>query len=331
MKWKVLVSAPYMLPALDEFRPRLGAEGVEVITTRVRERLSEEELLPVVGTIDGAICGDDRFTDRVMRQAPRLRVISKWGTGIDSIDLDAAARLGIRVCNTPNAFTDPVADSAIGYMLCFARHIPWMDRDIRRGRWAKPEAMSLGECTLGLIGVGNIGRAVARRARAFGMTILGVDPIVPPGSFLGETGMRMTALPEALAESDFISLHCDLNPTSHHLIGRAELAAMRPTARLINTARGPLVDEPALVEALREGRIAGAALDVFEVEPLPTESPLRGLDCCLFAPHNANSGHAARRRVHESTIANLLKGLREVRRPCARASEEINESSAVGV
>src|SRR5262249_12665632 len=314
MKWRVLVSAPYMLPELEKFRSRLEAEGVEIITTPVNERLSEEELLPLVATIDGAICGDDRFTERVLRKAPRLKVISKWGTGIDSIDTSAAAKLGIRVCNTPNAFTDPVADTALGYILCFARRLPWMDQDIRRGLWTKPDAISLQECVLGVVGVGNIGKAVVRRARAFGMTVLGTDPAPVPASFVAETGLRLAPLRVLLEEADFISLHCDLNPTSFHLIVRDELSAMRSAAYLINTARGPIVDEPALVHALRERRIAGAALDVFEVEPLPADSPLRAMDNCLLAPHNANCGLAARSRVHDSTINNLLRGLREVER-----------------
>jgi D-3-phosphoglycerate dehydrogenase len=311
MKWRVLISAPYMLPELDKFRPRLEAEDVEIVTTRVNERLGEEELLPLVGTIDGAICGDDRFTERVLRKAPRLKVISKWGTGIDSIDTGAASKLGIRVYNTPNAFTDAVADTALGYIICFARRLPWMDQDIRRGLWSKPDAVSLRECVLGVVGVGNIGKAVARRARAFGMTTLGTDPVPPPASFIAETGLRLVPLRTLLEEADFVSLHCDLNPTSWRLIGRDELAVMRPSAYLINTARGPLIDEPALIGALSERRIAGAALDVFEVEPLPAQSPLRAIDRCLLAPHNANSSLAARRLVHESTIANLFRGLRE--------------------
>lgn len=314
MKWRVLISAPYMLPVLEEFRPRLEAEGVEILSVDVRERLSEVELLPLVGKIDGVICGDDQFTERVMREAPRLKVISKWGTGIDSIDTRAAAKLGIRVYNTPDAFTDPVADTTLGYILCFARRLSWMDRDVRGGLWTKPDAVSLRECTLGVVGVGNIGKAVVRRARAFGMTVLGTDPVTVPASFVNETGITMLPLRTLLAEADFVSLHCDLNPTSYHLIGRDELAVMRSSAYLINTSRGSVVDEQALIHALNEHQIAGAALDVFEVEPLPKDSPLRNLDSCLLAPHNANNSLAARRRVHESTIANLLKGLREAQR-----------------
>lgn len=311
MTWRVLISAPYFLPVLEDFRPRLEAAGIEIVTVPVRERLSEKELLPLVGTIDAAICGDDEFTEAVLSAAPRLKVISKWGTGIDSIDAEAAAKLNIHVCNTPGAFTDPVADTVLGYILCFARVLPRMDRDIRRGLWNKRDAIALRECTLGVVGVGNIGKAVVRRARAFGMTVLGSDPVPLPAGFLQKTRIRMVPLRELIQQADFVTLHCDLNPTSFHLIGRDELAQMRTTAFLINTARGPVVDEPALIEALRERRIAGAALDVFEVEPLPPDSALRTLDNCLLAPHNANSDLAARRRVHESTIDNLIRALRE--------------------
>lgn len=308
-RWKVLVSAPYMLPVVDEFRSTFAEHDVEVILLPVDERLSEAELLLWIGDIDGVICGDDRFTERVLQSAPHLKVISKWGTGIDSIDREAAERLGILVCNTPNAFTDAVADSVLGYMLCFARQIPVMDREMRSGKWNKLAGFSLGEKTLGIIGLGRVGRAVARRASVFGMQILGNDIVRPPDEFLAESGVELTDKERLLSESDFVSLNCDLNPTSFHIVGGRELALMRLTAYLINTARGPLIDEPALARALQEGDIAGAALDVFEVEPLPEDSELRKLDNCLLAPHNANSSPEAHRRVHEHTVRNLLDGL----------------------
>ncbi|MEK6336902.1 MAG: phosphoglycerate dehydrogenase [Acidobacteriota bacterium] len=311
MSWRVLISAPYLLRDLEEYRPTLEADGVELALPPVRERLSEAELLPLVQDIDGAICGDDQFTERVLSAASRLKVISKWGTGIDSIDIAAAAKLGIQVCNSPDVFTDAVADTTLGYVLCFARQLPWMDREMRQQRWNKTQLVSLRECSLGVIGLGNIGKAVVRRAREFGMKILGNDPAQPQGSFIEETRLQMMPLRALLAEADFITLHCDLNPTSFHLIGREELPLMRPGAYLINTSRGPVIDESALVEALREGRIAGAALDVFEIEPLPADSPLREMDNCLLAPHNANSSRSARKQVHQRTIANLLRALRE--------------------
>jgi D-3-phosphoglycerate dehydrogenase len=310
MTWRVLISAPKFLSAIEDFRSRLEAAGVEIVIAPVRERLSESELLEIVETIDGAICGDDQFTEKVMRAAPRLKVISKWGTGIDSIDTSAAAKLGIRVCNTPNAFTDAVADTTLGYILSFARGLLWMDRDVHRGLWTKPDLVSLRECTLGVIGAGNIGKAVVRRARAFGTRVIGTDPVAVDASFIAETGLVMTSLSQLLEEADFVSLHCDLNPTSFHLIGRHELKAMKSSAYLINTARGPIVDEAALVDALRAKRIAGAALDVFEAEPLPAASPLREFPNCLLATHNANNSREGVKRVHESTIMNLLNALK---------------------
>ena len=311
MTWRILISAPYFLPVVEHYRSQLEAEGMELVIADVHERLSEEELLLLVPTIHGAICGDDRFTERVLQAAPHLKVISKWGTGIDSIDTNAAARLGIRVFNTPNAFTDCVADTTLGYILNFARRLYQMDQDVRSGKWIKPDAVTLRECTLGVIGVGNIGKTVVRRAVAFGMTVFGSDPVTPPQSFLAETGLKLVSLPELLKSSDFVTLHCDLNPTSYHLIDRSQLDLMRPTAYLINTSRGPVVNEQALIEALECGKIAGAALDVFETEPLPSDSPLRKMNNCLLAPHNANSGLAAKKLVHESTIHNLLTGLKQ--------------------
>ena len=165
-KWKVLISAPYMQREIHRFRERLRVEGVEVAVPPVQERMSEEELLPWIQDIDGIICGDDRLTERVLRQARRLKVISKWGTGIDSIDRAAAEKLGIAVRNTPNAFSEPVADTVMGFILCFARQLPWADEDIRSGLWTKRPSVSLRERTLGIIGVGNVGRAVARLGKA---------------------------------------------------------------------------------------------------------------------------------------------------------------------
>jgi D-3-phosphoglycerate dehydrogenase len=309
VKWRVLVSAPYFIPVIEDYRERLSTEGVELIPANVNERLSEEELLECVGDIDGIICGDDRITGRVMDAAPRLKVISKWGTGIDSIDSAEAKRRGIPVYRTRNAFSEPVADTVLGYILTFARRLPWMDRDIRQGKWQKPRLVSLQECVLGIVGVGDCGKAVVRRAKSFGMRVLGNDIKVLPDDFLTETGLEVVSLEDLLSKADFVSLHPDLNPTSYHLIGKKQFETMKPGAYLINTSRGPVVDEAALIQALQEGRIAGAALDVFEEEPLPAESPLRTMDNCFLAPHNANSSIKAWERVHENTVRNLLEGL----------------------
>jgi len=306
----LLLTAPYMLPSIDRFRPVFDHFGLEVIAPTVNERLEEDELLTYAGKFDGVICGDDRFTKKVLTAcSPRLKVIAKWGTGTDSIDHAACAKLGIQLLNTPNAFTLPVSDSVLGYILAFARQQPWMDRRLKTGEWKKIPGRSLSECTLGVIGVGNIGKAVLRRAHAFGMTLLGNDIQPIPRDFLLEFNVTSTSLVRLVQQADFISVNCDLNPTSHHLINQQLLAQMKPTAVVINTARGPIVNENDLVNALLEKKIAGAALDVFEVEPLPAESPLLKMENVLLAPHNSNSSPAAWENVHWNTIRNLLLGL----------------------
>jgi D-3-phosphoglycerate dehydrogenase len=306
----ILFSAPYMLSSLERFRPILEKYGLDLITPDVQERLEEADLLKYAGQFDGAICGDDRYTARVLEAcAPRLKVISKWGTGIDSIDADACESLGIKLCRTQNAFTLPVADTVMGYMLAFARRQPWMDNAMKAGIWDKIPGRALHECTLGIIGVGRIGKALSRRARAFGMTVFGTDIIEIDHVFIAETSIQMTTLDTLLSSSDFVSINCDLNPTSHHLLNARTIGLMRKNAVLINTARGPIVDEAALVAALKAGMLGGAALDVFEVEPLPVDSPLKAMGNVLLAPHNANSSPAAWERVHQNTLHNLLIGL----------------------
>lgn len=161
MTHRVLISAPYMLPAIDRFRPLFIERDLEIVIPQVNERLEEEELLEYIGDIDGAICGDDRFTSRVLESAHKLKVISKWGTGIDSIDQKACRKLGIQVRNTPNAFSIPVADSVIGYILCFCRNILQMDRQMHGGLWDKVPGSAIHECSLGIIGVGNVGKTLA--------------------------------------------------------------------------------------------------------------------------------------------------------------------------
>ena len=306
----VLVSAPYILPVIERFRPIFEQKNVKLILANVEERLSEADLLQYAGQFDGLICGDDRLTEHVLKACtPRLKAISKWGTGIDSIDQAAAARLGVQIFRTPNAFTLPVADSVIGYMLSFTRRLPWMDKAMKNGEWEKIPGRSLSECTLGVVGVGNCGRAVIRRARAFGMRILGNDIVEIAPDFILEYGVEMTTLQDLLTQADFVSVNCDLNPTSYHLINALTLGMMKPSAIVINVARGPIVEEPALIAALQMKQIAGAALDVFEVEPLPLDSPLMKMDNVMLAPHNANSSPAAWERVHRNTIRNLFIGL----------------------
>jgi D-3-phosphoglycerate dehydrogenase len=296
MTKKILLTAPYMLPFVDRFKPVFDRYGLELIIPDVSERMEEEDLLVYAGKFDGTICGDDRYTQRVIDAClPRLKAISKWGTGIDSIDKEYANQQGVMVGNTPGAFTHPVADSVMGYMLSFLRNIPAMDKAMKAGEWKKISGKAMNETVLGVVGVGDIGKAVLRRAKIFGMKLLGNDII--------------EILDDLLARADVVSLNCDLNPTSKHIMNAESIAKMKASAILINTARGPLVDEAALIHALQKGLIAGAGMDVFEHEPLPEHSPLKQMDNVLLAPHNSNSSPTAWENVHWNTIRNLLIGL----------------------
>lgn len=306
----LLLSAPYMIPFLERFQPYFDQYNLELIIPEVHERLNKGQLLELAGKFDGTICGDDQYDSEVITAcAPRLKVISKWGTGIDSIDKESAQKLGVKVYRTLNAFTIPVADTVMGYILAFARRQPWMDKEIKTGNWSKLPGHALSESTLGVIGVGNIGKAVLSRAHGFGMHLLGNDIIPVDPGFINKLGIEMTSLEDLLSKADYISVNCDLNRTSYHLIKRETLSQMKSNTVVINTARGHVIDESALVEALQTGTIAGAALDVFEVEPIPPDSPLLSMENVMLAPHNANSSPAAWEQVHWNTLRNLLNGL----------------------
>lgn len=306
---KVLVSAPYLLPYMDEYRPVIEQYGVDVVVADVEERLEEDALLEIISDIDGVIAGDDRFTRKVLENAPKLKVLSKWGTGIDSFDQDAAKELGIQVRNVPNAFSEPVADSVLGYMLAFGRNLAGMDRAMKAGTWQKIPGRALNESTVGVIGIGNVGKAVVRRLQGFGCRVLGNDiRTLDPEETKG-FAIELVSLDDLLAESDFVSVNCDLNPTSRHLLSDREFARMKSSSYLVNCARGPIIDQKALIRALQNEEIAGVAMDVFEHEPIELDSPLLGMDNIFLAPHNSNSSATAWRRTHAAAIRNVLIGM----------------------
>lgn len=275
-----------------------------VVLPLVREKLSEKELLSIIDQFDGVICGDDEFNSHVIDKAKKLKVLVKWGTGMDSIDFEYARKKGIVVCNTPNAFTEPVSDTVIGFMLCFARNIPQFDKFMKEGKWKKIQGYSLSEKTLGVIGMGNIGQAVARKAKALGMDVLGYDIKKI------NTDIKMVDKETLLKESDFVSLNCDLNPTSFHLITMKDLKLMNGGI-IINTSRGPVINEKDLVIALKKEIIKGAALDVFEKEPLAEDSELRSLDNVLLSPHSSNSSPDCYYKVHLNSLDKLFTVLKK--------------------
>jgi len=305
---KVLISAPYMIRDRDRIRPLLDGVDAAFAWADVDECLSEKELLPLIEDVDVIICGDDDLSERVLDRANRLKAIIKWGTGIDSIDTEAAEERGIPVFNSPEAFTEPVADTTLGLMLDLLRHITVSDRLMKEGRWDKPRGTTLGECTVGMIGVGHIGSAVAKRLAPFNPDVLLNDLREIPDAVVSACRGEVVDKERIYAEADLITLHCDLNDTSHHLLSDEEFSLMADNApRVINTARGPLIDEAALIRALREGAVRGAGLDVFEEEPLPASSPLREMDRVLLSSHNANSSQKHWDDVHENCISFLYE------------------------
>jgi D-3-phosphoglycerate dehydrogenase len=309
MRRRVLVSCVQMQRELHKFADVFAARDIELVVPEVAQQLSEEELLEIMPDIDGVIVGDDQFTAKVLESAPRLQILSKWGVGIDCIDRDAAARLGIAVTNTPGVFADDVANVATCYLLMLARGLHRVDAAVRSGAWLKIEGESLRGKTLGIVGLGSIGRALAVRGRAIGMETAGSDPSAEACAAAQADGVRAAALEDVLAAADYLAICCPLTAETHHLIDAKALSAMRFGAKLINVARGPIVDEPALVEALWSGHLAGAALDVYELEPLPADSPLRDLPQVILGAHNGSNAKEAVERTSRLAVDNLLAHL----------------------
>lgn len=311
---RVLISCPQLQRTIEEHREWLTREGIEVLLPPVLQQLSEAELMELLPSVDGMIAGDDPLTANVLAGADRLRVISKWGVGVDNIDVRAADEMGIRVTNTPGMFGDEVADVVIGYLILLARQLHRIDDRVRSGEWTKIEGVSLAGRTLGIVGLGAIGQAVARRAIAMRMQVIGSEIIDTNAAAASQMGVRILERADLFREADVVSLNCPLTEDNYHMIDAAALLTMRRGAWIINTARGPLIDEAALAEALTTGQIGATALDVFETEPLPSQSPLRRFGNVILGAHNSSNTAEAVRRTSLRAIENLLQGLAEVRR-----------------
>ena len=302
---KVLVTCPPMLGMIDDFRSLFAAHRMEVTAPAVVQTLSESELIALLPHHDGWIIGDDPATRAVLEagRAGHLRAAVKWGIGVDNVDFAACEDLGILVTNTPNMFGAEVADVAMGYVIALARETFEIDRGVRAGEWPKPRGISLAGKTVALVGFGDIGRNVAKRLLAAGMQVVAYDPGAADIPEL--PAIRRAVWPEGLKEADFIVVTCALTESSRHLINAESLARAKPGVRVVNVGRGPVIDEPALEAALASGHVYSAALDVFEVEPLPMTSALRAHPRCVFGSHNASNTRDAVRRTSEIAIEKL--------------------------
>ena len=293
---RILVSNIMMLREKNRFDGEIRALGYAPVWAEVSQFMDKAACLSAMGDIDGWLAGDDQITRAVLEAAsPRLKVIAKWGTGTDSIDKVAAAELGVPVLNSPGAFADAVAECAIGLTLMLTRHLRVIDTAIRAGNWPKPQGVELRGATLGMIGYGAIGRRIAELGTAFGMEVVFHDPFVE-----GSQSVQSVA-----RAADVLCLACAMTPENRHILNADLLAMMKPSALVINVARGALVDEAALIAALQAGTVAGAGLDVFETEPLAADNPLLQMKNVTLSSHNANNGLRAVETVHANTLRNL--------------------------
>jgi D-3-phosphoglycerate dehydrogenase len=287
---KVLITCPPMLRQIEKFRKTFEQNGIEIITPDVVQILSEEELIKIVPEVDGWIIGDDPATKKVFTEAKKgkLKAAVKWGVGVDNVDFKACKELNIPISNTPNMFGGEVADLALGYLVGLARESHFIDREVRKGNWVKPSGISISGKTIAVIGLGDIGSQTVKRLKGFNVNILGYDPFV--NNSLDELrDVHFLPLDDIFMQSDFIILTCALTESSKHLINATSIAKMKDGVRLINVSRGPLINENDLIIGLLSGKVHSAALDVFEVEPLPINSELLKLDKCIFGTHNGSN------------------------------------------
>jgi D-3-phosphoglycerate dehydrogenase len=307
-RYKVLIASRSFGKNCPEVLDEMRRAGCEFLPNDLDRALTEDELIARIGEADALISGTEPVTARVLDAAPHLKVISKHGVGYENIDLDAAKAKKIPVAIAGGAIADSVADMAMALLLALARQVPQGHASIKEGEWKRFVGPELRGKTLGIVGLGQIGKGVCRRAKGFGVRLLAYDPF-PDLAFAGSWGVDYLPLDEVLETSDFISLHVPVTPETRGLINADRLSRMKPTALLINTARGELIDETALYDALKNGTIAGAATDVFISEP-PGDHPLLALPNFIATPHSAGQTPEGLRRMGEITAENALRVLR---------------------
>ncbi len=303
----ILITTDYLVPG-DEVDAYLTGLGYLTRHDPLLGRRESDRLVEALNGAVGALVANEPLTAHVLGKAPDLRAVVRTGVGYDSIDVAAATRLGICVSNLPGINSNAVAEYTIGLLLACARHLTAAAAGVTAGHWPRRDGTELRGKTLGLIGFGAAGRRVAELAGAFGMKLLCVSNV--PQHLRADTPTRFVGIRELLRESDFVSIHTALTPRTHHLIDAQALAQMKPTAYLINTARGAIVDENALAEAVRANRLAGAALDVVQVEPLPRDSVLRDIDAITVYSHMAGQTAQARREAGMAGARELVGALR---------------------
>lgn len=304
----VLVTCPPMLGMIDEFRAPAREQGLDLHAAQVTQVMSVAELIDTVPGYDGWIIGDDPATAEVFEAATagRLRAAVKWGVGVDNVDFAACKRLGLPITNTPGVFGREVADLAMHYVAALAREAYVIDRGVRAGGWPKPRGQSLWSRKAVVVGYGDIGRNAVKRLLAHDITVTVADPFCDPAAL--PEGVRLAPWPDAAEGQDYVVFTAPLTPDTHHMFNHDVLDRLKPGVRVVNVGRGPVVQEAALVAGLERGIVHSAALDVFEVEPLPMDAPLRRFqDRLICGSHNASNTEDAVRHVSLKAIG-LMAG-----------------------
>ncbi len=286
---------------------KLRAKGAEVVVTKTSATTTQDQLIEIMQDFDAAIPGTEPFTRYVIERLPRLKIIARSGVGFNSIDLVAAQEHNVIVATTPGANRHAVADHAIGFIIMLAHLMPKNQQMIANKIWQRVPGRDVYRKTLGIIGVGAIGKEVAKRSKGFEMELLGYD-IVQDEEFARKHELRYTSLEEVMSRSDFVTIHCPYYAATHHMIDERELALMKPSAYLLNTARGGIIAEDALYSALVEKRLAGVALDVMEIEP-DFSSPLMTLENIIWTPHVAGITDESRLACISAACQNVWNAL----------------------
>jgi len=308
---KVLITCPPMLGVIDRFAEKFSEHDFQITAPTIRQTLSEQELIDLVPKHDGWIIGDDQVTESVLHAGKQglLKGAVKWGIGVDNLDLAAFEKLEIPVTNTPNMFGAEVADLAMCYLTSCARDTFQIDRAVRSGHWPKPCGISLAEKKVAVIGLGDIGRNLVTRLKAADMIVVGYDPGIT--QLDDDAGLTLKRWPDGIDQVDFIVITCALTDSSFHLLNDKILSKVKYGVRIVNVARGPIIEEQALVRALESGKVHSAALDVFEDEPLRRDNKLRTFDNCIFGSHNASNTIEGVERTSVTAINKLAEMLRE--------------------
>jgi D-3-phosphoglycerate dehydrogenase len=311
-KMKVLVTCPPMLGMFEEFIAPAKALGIELVAAKTTQVLTEAELIELLPHYDGWIIGDDPATKQVFEAGltGKLKAAVKWGIGVDNVDFAACKELNIPIINTPNMFGGEVADVALAFLLGLARETYFIDREIRTNYgWPKPAGMSVAGKTVGVVGFGDIGKSTVKRLSGFDVNVTVYDPGVEGNQ--GFDFVTRKNFPEGLDELDFLIFTCALNKHNFHMLNADAISKLKTGSKVINVARGPLIDEPALISALQSGHVSAAALDVFEEEPLPKASPLRDMPQCIFGSHNGSNTKEGVRRATYAAISKIAGFLHE--------------------